>query len=244
MAGTFSAQTMAGTTISISASLPATADVVGFSALSYTLIAKVLDFDNIPSRVYTEVEFSPLDTRETERAKGTFLQETITANLADVQSDAGQDICKVALNSDFNYSFQIIFQNGDISYFCGLVSAFTKTGGDGNTIVGRTLTVLPSGDTIEVLDGGVLTASVTTGGTYTGVTDATGLIATQASVAPTGGSGATFEVTLVAGVVTAIELITASGGGYTAADVITIALAGTTESVAATFTVDSIYVAP
>ncbi len=239
MAGTFSAQTMAGTTISISASLPATADSAGFSALSYTLIAKVLDFDNIPSRVYTEVEFSPLDTRETERAKGTFLQETITANLADVQSDAGQDICKVALNSDVNFSFQIVFQNGDISYFCGLVSAFTKTGGDGNTIVGRTLTVLPSGDTVEIVVSGIETASLTTGGTYTVVLAGTGLVATQNS-SDGAGTGAVFDVTMVGGAITVLELITNSGTGYIAGEIITVDVEGATTGTGATFTVDSI----
>lgn len=243
MAGSFSAQTMAGTTVSISATLAATLDSAGYDALTFTLIAKLTDFDNIPSRVYDEVEFAPLDTREKERAKGLFLQETITANLADVQGDPGQEICKTALNSDECFAFKVVFQNGDIEFFQGRVTAFTKTGGDGNTIVGRTLTIVPAGDTAEVLVSGILTASVAAGGTYTGITDATAVVATQAS---TDGSGinAEFLITLESGAVTAIEFISNSGSGYIATETITLTLVGPTESVAATITVDSVLAAP
>lgn len=242
MPGTLSAQTMAGTAISISAGLPATDDIIGFAALSYTLIAKLTDFDNIPSRDYTPVSFIPLDTREEERAKGSFIQADITANAADVQGDPGQEICKTAANSDDCFSFRVIFQNGDTTYFKGLVSSFIKQGGDANTIINRVLTVLPAGDTVEVLVSGILTASINAGGTYTGVT-AGSFTATQQSTSGSG-VGAIFTVTLAAGAVSAIELIQNSGFGYVATDTITLDIAGgPVETIAAVLDVDTVLAA-
>ncbi len=44
---TTKAQTVAGTTIGISASLPATYDSTGFAALSYTTIGEVTDIGSL-----------------------------------------------------------------------------------------------------------------------------------------------------------------------------------------------------
>lgn len=233
-----SAQTMAGTAISVSSALPATHDVSGFSALSYTLLGLLTDFDQVPSRVYDEVEFAPLATREKVRLKGLYVQNTIAANMADDVSDAGQTLLKAGLKSDSCYSIEIRYQNGDKDYFTGLISDFSKTGGDGNTIIGRSLAIIPAGDTQEIRVSGVLTASILLGGTFTGITDGS-FAATQAST-DGAGIGAEFQVTMVAGTLTAISLINASGSGYIATEIITLAVPGPTETVAATVTVDSV----
>ena len=231
--------TNAGSVLAISATLPATHDSNGFSALSFTNIAEVVDLGNGGGRTYTVVNHSPLAKREVVRLKGSFQQGDRAIQLASDISDAGQTLLDDALKSDNLYSFSITFNNGDVYYFTAYNTGGDEQNGTSDAIVGLTATLTQCNDTMKVLVSGVLTASILAAGTFTGVTDAVGLVATQASVAPSGGTGAEFAVTLVGGTITAI-VITKSGSGYAASDVITLSVAGTTESVAATITVDSV----
>lgn len=63
------AQTVAGTTLKISAALPATYDSSGFSALSYTTVAEVTDMGSL-GKVYDLVDHRPVNDRKKYKFKG------------------------------------------------------------------------------------------------------------------------------------------------------------------------------
>ena len=229
--------TAAGTQFAISAALPATHDLDGFTALSYTDIGEIVDGGSA-GKTFNKVDHSSLGNREVLSLKGSYTQGIRTLQLGRDISDAGQDIVLDALDSDNAYSFRVTYQNGDIDYLTATVDSYTDDIGTIDTIVGSTVAVAQCQLTIRALDTGVLTATVNAGGTYTGVTDGT-FAATQASTSGSG-TGAEFSVTLVAGAVTAAS-VTKTGSGYVVADTINLSIAGgPVESIVAVLDVASI----
>lgn len=63
------AQTSAGTTLKISASLPATYDSAGFSILSYTTVAEITDMGEF-GKEFNLVTHNPVNDRKTYKFKG------------------------------------------------------------------------------------------------------------------------------------------------------------------------------
>lgn len=121
--------TVAGTAIKISAALPATYDVAGYVALTYTNIGNIEDGGE-HGREYAEVTFNPIDTRGTQKFKGSFNEGNKTLSIGYDSDDAGMILLKLALASDNNYSFEVIYPNGDVDYFIAKVMTLTKaTGG-------------------------------------------------------------------------------------------------------------------
>lgn len=121
--------TVAGTAIKISAALPATYDVAGYVALTYTNIGNIEDGGE-HGREYAEVTFNPIDTRGTQKYKGSFNEGSKTLSIGYDSDDAGMALLKLALASDNDYSFEVIYPNGDIDYFIAKVMTLTKaTGG-------------------------------------------------------------------------------------------------------------------
>lgn len=129
MAVTTSVGTVAGTTIGVSAVLPATYDVAGYSALTFTNIGNIEDGGE-HGREYAEVTFNPIDTRGTQKFKGSFNEGSKTLSIGYNSDDAGMVILKTALTSDNDYAFSVAYPNGDIDYFAAKVMTLTKaTGG-------------------------------------------------------------------------------------------------------------------
>jgi hypothetical protein len=145
--------TVAGTTISISASLPATYDVAGYAALSYTPIGEVID-GGAHGRTYAEVTSNPIDTRATQKYKGSFNEGTKTLQLDMDNQDAGQQLVKTALNSDNDYSFEVAYPNGDIDYFIAKVMSFEKATGtvDSMRSASVTLSITTSDDGVGIVE--------------------------------------------------------------------------------------------
>lgn len=228
--------TAAGTQFAISAVLPATQTLAGFDALTFTDIAEIVDGGSA-GKTFNKVDHSPLGTREVLSLKGSFTQGIRTLQLGRDIANAGQDIILDALESDNPFAFRITYQNGDIDFLTATVDSYTDDIGTIDTIVGATVAIAQREDTIRALDTGVLTASITTPGVYTVLTDGD-FPATQASTTGAG-VGAEFTVTLTAGVVTAF-VIDKTGSGYVVADTITLLVVGPTETTAAVLTVDSI----
>jgi len=133
--------TSAGTTLGISATLPATFDATGFNAVSHTLIGEITDISGDIGRVYNLVTHNPLATRATVKKKGSYQSGSMTVQLAIDNDDAGQVIAQAALLSDANYSFKLTLQNGDIVYFEGIVMGFPLNVGGVDTITNGTLTL-------------------------------------------------------------------------------------------------------
>jgi len=118
-------ETVAGTTIAISAGVPATFNEAGYAALTYTNIGEITDGGS-HGRTYAEVTHNPIDTRGTRKFKGSFNEGTKTIQLAIDDDDAGQDLAKLALVSDNDYAFEVTYQGGAIDYFQAKVMSFEK----------------------------------------------------------------------------------------------------------------------
>jgi len=133
-----SVQTLVETTISVSASLPATFDGAGYGALSFTAVGQVTDW-TAGGQVYNIVTSNPIAQRSTDKYKGTFNNGTdsITVNRDD--DDAGQVIILAALTDDADYAFEVTYQDSTIDYFTGKVVSFDTVAGGADSIVQKTI---------------------------------------------------------------------------------------------------------
>jgi len=135
------AQTMAGTKLSLTATAPATYDLTGFAALSdWTEVGEITNLSG-HGDTYTEVTHLPLSSRRVQKIKGSVDAGSETYTLADDIDDAGQLVLRAALASDDDYYFMEEWQDGTIEYYAAKVMSFAGTGGDANTVRGRTITV-------------------------------------------------------------------------------------------------------
>lgn len=124
---------MAGTTIGVSATLPATDDQAGYDALTFTNIGEVTDMGEYGS-VYALVTHNPIGTRRTQKFKGSFNDGSISLGIAESVADAGQVILDAAVASDADYAFAIIAQDGDKDYFQAKVMSKTVNIGSVDSI--------------------------------------------------------------------------------------------------------------
>lgn len=149
--------TVAGTTIGISASLPATYDVAGYAALTYTDIGEITD-GGAHGRTYNEVTSNPIGTRSTMKYKGSYNEGTKTLQLDMDNQDAGQALLKTALNDDEDYAFEVAYPNGDKDYFIAKVMSFEKATAGVDSMRSATVTL-----SITTSSGGVgIVESLTT----------------------------------------------------------------------------------
>lgn len=133
-------ETVAGTTLSISAEQPLTYDVTGYSdtGMDWSVIAEVTDGGE-HGREYAEVLHNPIASRGTQKFKGSFNEGTKTLQLAIDDDDAGQVIVAAALASDNDYSFKVEYPGGAIDYFQAKVMSFKKSATSVDSV--RTATV-------------------------------------------------------------------------------------------------------
>lgn len=136
--------TAAGTTISITAQIPATFDQAGYEAsavgASFMLIGEVVSI-GAHGRTYAPVTHLPLSSRTVRKFKGSRDDGNIDVNLARDSDDAGQIVAKAALDSDSDYSFRVVYPSGDVEYFQGKVMAITNAADGADSIVGRTMSI-------------------------------------------------------------------------------------------------------
>ena len=115
--------TTAGSTIKVSAGVPATFDAAGYAALTYTPVGEVTNMGEF-GRVYALVTHQPISSRGTQKKKGSYNEGTMALQMGLDTDDAGQILMKAARNSDAAYAFKITDQKGDVYYFQGLVMDF------------------------------------------------------------------------------------------------------------------------
>lgn len=133
-------ESVAGTTLGISAATPATFNSTGYAALTFTNIGEITDAGE-HGREYAEITHNPIDTRGTAKFKGSFNEGTKTLQLAIDDDDAGQTLLKTALNSDDDYSFKVEYQGGAIDYFRAKVMSFKKAANGVDTLRSATVTL-------------------------------------------------------------------------------------------------------
>lgn len=136
-------QTLAETTISVSATLPTTFDDdsgTGYPSSSYTAIGQITDWTP-GGKAYNVVTSNPIAERSTSKFKGSFNNgaDSITVNRDD--DDAGQVLVLAALDADADYAFKVTYQDGTIDYFTGKVVSFDTVAGGADSIVQRTISL-------------------------------------------------------------------------------------------------------
>ena len=109
--------TSAGSSIAIG-SPPATVNLVGFQAVSYTPIAEVTDIGEF-GKTYNLVTHSPLSTRQIIKRKGSYNNGTIALQMAYAPGDPGQALLTTAVSSDISQSYRVTLQDGQNYYFTG-----------------------------------------------------------------------------------------------------------------------------
>lgn len=150
MATASKAFTAAGTTIGISAVLPATYDAAGFTALTFSTIGEVTDIGAFGKK-YNLVSHTPLAARNIIKRKGSYDNGQVQLKLAKVNgTDAGQTAVKTASTSDSSVAFKVTLQNGTINYFTGQVMSMVQNVGSADNIVSYDVDVELDNDVIEV----------------------------------------------------------------------------------------------
>lgn len=133
-------QTSAGTVLSSSAALPSTYDSTGYGALSWSAVGEVTDIPSFGS-VYNLVTHSPLGERRVVKRKGSVNDGSISLSFAADADDAGQSILKTASTSDAAISFKIVYPDGEIDYFTGLVMSYQINTGNVDSIKSSSVSV-------------------------------------------------------------------------------------------------------
>ena len=128
----------AGTTISLSAGIPATFNTAGYTALTWTAIGEVTDLGEF-GREFNLITHNPIGSRGTVKLKGSFNEGSITMQMGLDTDDAGQILAKAASLSDKDYSFKIITQNGDDYYFQAKVMSFKVNVGSVDSVTSATI---------------------------------------------------------------------------------------------------------
>ena len=109
-----------GTTVSVSATLPATYDDTGYGVPTFTTLGEVVDIGEI-AKAFSVVAHQALERDYPEKYKDTYDVGNVSMTIAKVTSDAGQVILAAALASDASYSFKVTLPSTDIAYFTGKV---------------------------------------------------------------------------------------------------------------------------
>jgi len=120
--------TSAGTTLTISADIPATFDASGYAAVftaspGPAVVGEITDLGEF-GREFALVTHMPVGSRGTQKFKGSFNEGTMALSLGLDTDDAGQIIMKSASLSDANFSFQVLTQSGDKYFFQAKVMSF------------------------------------------------------------------------------------------------------------------------
>lgn len=120
--------TSAGTTLTISASIPTTFDASGYAAVftaspGPAVVGEITDLGEF-GREFALVTHMPVGSRGTQKFKGSFNEGTMALSLGLDTDDAGQVLMKAASLSDNNYSYLVTTQNGDKYYFQAKTMSF------------------------------------------------------------------------------------------------------------------------
>ena len=127
----------ATTTIGISAGVPATFNVAGYAALSFTTVGEVTNLGEL-GREFQLITHNPIATRGTQKLKGSFNEGTMALQLGLDTDNAGQILMKAAALSDSLYAFKVLTASGDIYYYQALTMSFKVGVNDVNSITSAT----------------------------------------------------------------------------------------------------------
>lgn len=126
--------TSAGTEFAVSAGVPATQTLAGYTALTYTPVGGTSSIGAIGA-TYEEISFKPLIGPE-ETHKGSPNYGSLTPAMASDDADAGQAILQTALDSQTaQIAVRITKPDGKKRYFQCRVFSLPDTIGESNSII-------------------------------------------------------------------------------------------------------------
>lgn len=114
--------TSAGSTLAISAGVPATQDEAGYAALTYTEVGMVEKLGPV-GPTYAKVEFQPLVGAK-QKHKGSVDYGSLSPSMAYDPDDAGQTLLAAAADSNNLYAVKVVYPNGETRYFQSRVFGF------------------------------------------------------------------------------------------------------------------------
>ena len=137
-----------GTVFAASAATPATEDVAGYAALTYTDVGEITEIPE-SGESFEVVTHVPLATGLTAKYHGANNAGSLTIPMALDNADAGQAILKAALASKSRISFSETYPDGEIRYYQGKVFSFTVGAATGSVV---TANVMIERETADVWD--------------------------------------------------------------------------------------------
>lgn len=137
-----------GTTIAISATLPATDNEAGYAALTFINIGEVTEIPEFGAS-HDVVSHVPLATGITAKYHGAKNNGSVSLPMALDRADAGQTALKTALTGKDRVAFEVTYADGAIDYFQGKVMSFTRGASIGE-VVTATVSVEIETDLVEV----------------------------------------------------------------------------------------------
>jgi hypothetical protein len=138
-----------GSTLSISAGVPATFDAAGFGALSYTVIKELTDIGMIGGDT-SIINHNPVNENTTYKLKGSRDPGQLAIKGAYAPTDPGQILVKAADASNAFYALKMVLQNGTIFYTQALITGFKVGVGGQSQITGMEVNAALSGSLVTV----------------------------------------------------------------------------------------------
>jgi hypothetical protein len=120
-------QTAAGSSLAICANTPATADVAGYTALTFIEIGQVEKLGSFGAS-FAKVDFQPLKGAK-QKYKGSADYGALQPSIALDSADAGQALLQTAADdpSQKLYSHRVTYQDGSRRYFGGRTFGMPET---------------------------------------------------------------------------------------------------------------------
>lgn len=112
--------TTTGTTIGASATLPATIDSLGYSALTFVDIGEVIDIGEL-AKAYNIVAHQSAGRGYPQKLKDVYDIGNISLTVGRVSANLGQVELQAALGSSASYAFEIALPSGDFGFFTAKV---------------------------------------------------------------------------------------------------------------------------
>lgn len=109
-----------GTTLGVSAALPATYDSIGYDALTFTDLGEIIDIGEI-AKAFNVINHQTVGRAYPQKKKDTFDIANVSLTLGRVSTDAGQVLLQTALDADVSYAFEVVYPSGDTVAFTALV---------------------------------------------------------------------------------------------------------------------------
>lgn len=141
--------TVARSTVSISATVPATQTSTAFEALTWVPIGELTDIGSVLGRTYNTSTHAPIGEplQVSKKASYTLANAEFTCGWA--ESDAGQALLFTASQSNDIYAFKVVKQDGNKRYFTAQVMQFIENSGTVDNVVQGQFTLLRQTDTIK-----------------------------------------------------------------------------------------------